>query len=555
MAHKKSKKKNIFPFVMLGAAGTVTVIIVIAIFVFMSQNGGNGSDMEVATGAPEATMVADKTTESGETFTELGEKIEIIIPTETTEEPTETETETEADTEATTEAETTTEAVAAPAVDFYPGGLPVIYINTEGNKGINSKYSYVNAVFSMDSRGIPGFDNVSNAGIRIRGRGWSTWNYFPKKNYKINFNEKISLIGKSKDKDWVLIGNFHDRSLSRNELCMKLAKTLSHIEFTPDMYPVDVVLNGEYLGVYDLCEQIEVAGGRVEINKNEAAVDSGFLVEVGGDYSISAGMLKCVEIKYPKTPTGDQKSYIANYLRTVNDIIVKGADINALSQYVDIDNFVDWLLLMEFTYNFDSGFERNVFMYKEPGGKLKLGPVWDFDLALGGVFYNDLEYQNWATSYNGLVGASWSTYLFENPVFLELMKNRWLQVKSTLIQTADNTLNGLYACIGDSYEKNYQRWMLPYEGQNLKWECELEYKLRHLGEMQNYVRRIVNYRVRFLDRALLEGYKPKKEEKITEKPAEVTTTEASEAVEEKSEEIDEGAENEAPEVQNEEIGE
>ena len=153
-------------------------------------------------------------------------------------------------------------------------------------------------------------------------------------------------------------------------------------------------------------------------------------------------------------------------------------------------------------------------MYKEPGGKLKFGPAWDFDLAMGSVFYNTLEYQNWATSCNGLNGVTWSTYLYDNPEFIEKMKNRWLQVRESLQQTTANVLAELLTIGNASYEENYDRWMKEYEGENLLWECELEYKLRTMAQMQSYVKKILDYRYTFLNRALLEGYKPKKEPKI-----------------------------------------
>ena len=396
----------------------------------------------------------------------------------------------------------------------YGHDLPVVYINTEKGKAITSKWNYINATFSMKANGVEGFDDVPLRGIRIRGRGNSTWlRYFPKKAFKMNFNEKISLMGAANDKDWLLIANFYDRSLSRNHLALQLSRQLSALEFTMDSHPVDVILNGEYYGMYDLAEQPEVAKGRIAIKTDPAAEDSGFYLEVGGA-GFSVGSLEAVEIHYPKEYNAAQKKYIANYIAQIDKIITSGADLDALSQYVDIDNLVDWLLLQEYTYNFDAGFSRNTYMYKEPGGKLKFGPAWDFDLAMGSVFYNTLEYQNWATSCNGLNGVTWSTYLYDNPEFIEKMKNRWLQVRESLQQTTASVLAELLAIGNASYEENYDRWMKEYEGENLLWECELEYKLRTMAQMQGYVKKILDYRYTFLNRALLEGYKPKKEPKI-----------------------------------------
>ncbi len=395
----------------------------------------------------------------------------------------------------------------------YGHDLPVVYINTQGGRGITSKYNYINATFSLKANGVAGFTDVASRGIRIRGRGNSTWiRYFPKKSFKMNFNEKISLMGASNDKDWLLIANFYDRSLSRNTLALELSRQLTNLQFTMDSHPVDVVLNGKYYGVYDLTEQPEVAKGRIAINTDPSAQDSGFYLEVGGA-GFSVGSLEAVEIHYPKEYTNAQKKYIADYLKKVDSIITSGADLNQLSKYVDLDSLVDWLILQEYTYNFDAGFSRNTYMYKEPGGKLKFGPAWDFDLSMGSVFYNTLEYQNWATSCNGLNGVTWSTYLYENPYFIRKMRDRWLQVRGALQVTVEATLNNLLTIALPSFEENYNRWMKPYEGQNLLWECELEYKLRTMADFQGYVKKILNYRYKFLNRALMDGYKPKKEGK------------------------------------------
>lgn len=409
--------------------------------------------------------------------------------------------------------------------------IPVVYIYTENEAEITSQYTYINATFSMDASHVDGVDSVEECSIRIRGRGHSTWNRWPKKSFRLKFDENTSIFGLEKDKDWVMISNYYDRSLTRNYLAFALSSRLDNLEYTPVSNLVDVFLNGQYIGVYGLGDQVEVDEGRIEIETDETAVDSGFLIEVGGSgrhTSFSAGLLQNVEIHYPDTPTGEQLAYIKNYIAMVDDAIVNGGNYE---DYIDVDSFIDWLILEEFCYNWDAGFTRNVYMYKEPGGKLKFGPVWDFDLAMGSVGYDDWTYQSWATSMNGLVGTTWTTYLLEDPAFMERLKARWLEVRDDLMETVDSELAQMLVELEPSYEENYWRWMQEVEGQNIAWEWEMEYTQRTLGGLYGYLQSVFDYRYEFMNKCIIDGYicpkKPKKDDTSEEETEEETASEES----------------------------
>ena len=134
--------------------------------------------------------------------------------------------------------------------------LPIVYINTEDGIKITSKEDYVNATMK-----IQGNDTYSDSAIlydgeiEIRGRGNSTW-AMPKKPYKIKLDKKSDLFGMGKNKHWVLLANYSDESLMRNTLAYNLSGAME----MPQMETVwvDVVLNGEYVGNYQFCEQIKV---------------------------------------------------------------------------------------------------------------------------------------------------------------------------------------------------------------------------------------------------------------------------------------------------------
>lgn len=503
---------------MLVAACTgIGAILLIIIIVLLWPKGGNNTATE---SSPVAQSIIQVQTAATTTAPQSSETIASTEASASVSEPV-----TEPPTEPVIEQQTTTEQkpveTTALPEDFavrYPAyaQLPTVYITTANGQGIYSKHDYTAGTFSMNANGTPGFNSVADCPMRIRGRGNSTWVKYDKKSFKMNFDTKIALMGEEKDKDWVLIANYYDRTLTRNNLAYQLAKSLSNLKYTCDSYPVDVYLNGQYYGVYDLCEQLEVAGGRIEMEKDKTAVDSGFFIEVYGDdpaKNIDMGSLRAVTIKYPKDYTQDQRNYVVGYIEIVDKIVCSGANLAELEQYVNIDSFIDWLLLMEFTYNWDASFTRNVYMYKPAGGKLEFGPAWDFDLAMGSFGYDDPTYQSWALSFNGLVGRTWATYVYDNPEFMQRIRNRWIEVRDILMGTVDNYLAQMLLVLNNSYNANYQRWMLPVDGQNIQWEWETEYTKRTLPELYQYLQQFFDYRYYFLNNALVDGNYPEKKPK------------------------------------------
>lgn len=149
------------------------------------------------------------------------------------------------------------------SASMYCSKLPVVYIDTENGAKIESKDYYIKG--SMKMQGNDQYNNdkeLFNGEIEIKGRGNTTWG-MPKKPYKIKLKKKSNILGMGKQKHWVLLANYSDESLMRN----KLAYDLSGAMGMPQMEStwVDVVLNGEYVGNYQLCEQIRVGETRIDV--------------------------------------------------------------------------------------------------------------------------------------------------------------------------------------------------------------------------------------------------------------------------------------------------
>ena len=145
--------------------------------------------------------------------------------------------------------------------------LSIISINTVNLAPIVSKDDYINGTFEISGENE---DLVTN--LRIRGRGNTTWS-FPKKPYQIKFDNKENVLGMPKDKKWILLANYSDKTMLRNELAFVLSR-FSNLDWTPESRFVELFINNEYLGVYQIVQKVEESSNRVNIG------DDGYLLEV-----------------------------------------------------------------------------------------------------------------------------------------------------------------------------------------------------------------------------------------------------------------------------------
>ncbi len=299
-------------------------------------------------------------------------------------------------------------------------GLPVIRINTVANAPVNSKENYVNARIRVDGAGK--FEDIDTS-VRIRGRGNSTWG-LPKKPYRLRFDGDVSVLGMPKDRDWALLANYNDKTQLRNEAAFFMGY-MSGLDWTPRSAFAEVFLNEMYIGTYQVCEHIKIAESRVNVS------DDGFLLEVdqlsrldpGDVYFRTPRIL--VNIKGPDVEEGDDKhKFISNYVNETEQALF-GVNFKdpqtGYGKYIDVPSFIDWYLINEITRNNDATFFSSCFMNLSPGGKLKMGPVWDFDLAFGNINYNNSQYPEGLR----IAWGVWYARLFQDPDFVAKVKERF----------------------------------------------------------------------------------------------------------------------------------
>lgn len=368
-------------------------------------------------------------------------------------------------------------------------GLPVMFITTEGKAPIDSKDVYVNGKIVIDGMGAyPDFEKEA----QLKGRGNSTW-ALPKKPYRIKFDKKQELLGMPAHKSWVLLANYTDKSGIRNEAAFDLSR-MTELAWTPRTRFVEVFLNGVYNGTYQLTEMIKINENRVDVT------DNGFLIEVDNkpswdDITFRTDRL-LFTVKDPDVVVDDEiYTFIKDYVNNVEDVLYSALFLDEQQGYkkwVDIESFADWYLVNEITKNNDALFYSSCYMNYAPGGKLKMGPVWDFDIAIGNINYNGCE------DYQGfwVKNALWMARMFEDPVFVAKVKERYALLRSRkdeIIAKINSNANTLQW----SALENNNRWHTLYA---YTWPNDAIWG-SYRNEVQ-YMKNWLNQRFSWLDTAI-----------------------------------------------------
>lgn len=346
--------------------------------------------------------------------------------------------------------------------------MPIVDIQTEENAAIKSDEDYVSAKINVQDE--DGAFDMSDMGVSIRLRGNSSLGV-DKKSYKLKFDKKQNILnlGDGKGKTWGLIANYYDQSLLRNWTMYKMGDVLDNMAYSPNCKSVEVCVNGEYQGVYLLTELANVNKNRVDITEEPDLVEeNGYLVEMSRyaeenrfdadteNYEIKSDLSATESIKEK------QIAYISSYVEK-SVLTLKAGKKEEVEKYIDIDSLVDIYIANEVAKNVDAGWD-SFYMYKDAGGKLGFGPVWDFDLALGNA--NCVKgFDSWKgfSAYTILnVNANsnpWLCYAMNCDWFRELAAARWNEVKEELVNVADGIVTEAEANI-QSYLRNFDKWDL-----------------------------------------------------------------------------------------------
>ncbi len=339
-----------------------------------------------------------------------------------------------------------------------------LYLNTDDSAGITSRTEYVKATISTD------VEKEFRCDVRCRGNYSFIGVGIDKKSYRVRFEEKINFlgIGKGKARSYVLLANWCDRSLLRNAAAFEMASVLSSISFVSEYTYVKLYLNGEYRGIYQLCEQSQTGKTRVNITEDPEEIDADYFIEL--DCRAHKTMIPDSEYFVCDTKEyvikndeyhQDAALFLKDYFNKVT-LAIEEQDEEKIRSMIDLDSFVDMYILQEYTRNIDVGWS-SFFLVKKAGGKLYLTCPWDFDLAFG----NDVELGD-GESRGIYVGSNdYAEMLNSNPMlrklmncsfFSELVKNRFNKVGKDMKNSALKYIDTMIASFEDELASNFLIW-------------------------------------------------------------------------------------------------
>lgn len=363
--------------------------------------------------------------------------------------------------------------------------IPHVYIETENSQPILSKTDYVNA--NLTIHGKDRYEDYVGT-TQIRGRGNSTWG-MPKKPYRLKLEKKAGLLGLGKGKSWVLLANYIDPTLMLNAVAMKTGQLLG-LPFTNHIIPVDVTLNGEYVGNYMFTEKIGISSISVDIDETD-----GVLLELDEnfdeDYKFrSAHYHLPVMVKDPDIRSDEHFQKIKNEFQAFEDLVASHAfPNNDYLQQIDAEALVDYLIVFNLTHNMEINHPKSVYLYKEPNGKYTMGPIWDFDWAYG-YENGGVHFASYTTPVFGNIGNAYGRRFFErfleDPEIQTLYRERWNTFKTHLPELY-TYIDEYAAAIYDSQAMNFKIW----PANNRKFE-------ERVGDLKQWLKGRVEYIDRYV---------------------------------------------------------
>lgn len=351
----------------------------------------------------------------------------------------------------------------------YSGTLPVLHIQTENNAPIVSKDDYINATYYLDAMGQENIESIGSATapltMEIKGRGNYTWKGFDKKPYRLKLTDKQPLLGMTKSKHFALLAHADDsKGFMRNAIGFELARLIG-MTWTPMAKPVEVVLNGDYIGLYFLTETIRVDKDRVNIVEQEddetdpSKITGGWLVEIdnynedphvtikeGGEHTM------WITYKTPEVLSSAQEDFLTNEMRRIDQLVYGDKNSDKLWEVLDIDALARFYIVQELTDNYES-FHGSCYLYREMGDgeKWKFGPAWDFGSAFNRdksqyLFEGDVWHNHWIPE------------ICKFPAFQNYIKSIWDEFCANNYIQIFSFINQQKALIASAAAADAKRW-------------------------------------------------------------------------------------------------
>ncbi len=391
-------------------------------------------------------------------------------------------------------------SISVKAQIFTESNLPIVVINTNGKAIVDEPKIEVdfkiiyNGVGKINRLTDTNYDYVGKAAIELRGS--SSQSISEKKPYSIELHDaagndrEASILGMAKTEDWALIAPYSDKTHIRDALTYRLAGDM--MAWSPDTRFCELFVNNDYRGIYVITERIKRSKDLLNIAKLDTfpnatgdALTGGYILKVdkqtGNTQGIEAGWSSNFKMysynrtffqyHYPepasmKTP---QKDYIKNAVKNFETALV-GADftdsVKGYRAYFDVQSLIDFCIINELTKNLD-GYRISTYFYKDRNSinpKFKMGPVWDFNLALGnGNFCNAVSPYGWQylnTNECSINNPFWWQRFFEDPYFKKAFRDRWLALRKTTLSMPyiNKVIDSMTTVLNAPQGRNFRRW-------------------------------------------------------------------------------------------------
>jgi subtilisin-like proprotein convertase family protein len=376
---------------------------------------------------------------------------------------------------------------------FKSSDLPIVKLTTLAAPIDNDPKVPVLMQIIDNGAGIRNFTNQTD--YAYEGKIMTEWQgfsgpFYPKKNYDFELVDSLNnamdstIFGMSRESDWIFKAEYLDHTLIKNSVTYEMARRMGR--YAPHTAPCEIVLDGEYIGVYFLTEKVKRDKNRVNIAKMTAtdlegsALTGGYIFEmnINGDPADwvsdylpinSATCPASVEFKfvYPKSTKIEpqQANYLKNYTSDFEDVL-KGSNFMDTTigyrKWIDVSTFIDFLIVNEFSINYDS-YGRSTYLYKEKdtdGGLLKIGPPWDYDRAYDYNYPDALNVWVWERTHDFWPFPFWWSRMWQDPSFRQQLACRWQNLRENTLKTTEfnGIMDSLAIRLEESQSRNFTVW-------------------------------------------------------------------------------------------------
>jgi len=426
-----------------------------------------------------------------------------------------------------------------PPVEFRSSNLPIVIINTQPGQIIMDEPKITadmkiihNGGSSVNYITDPANIYSGKIGIEIRGRYSAT---LPQKPYGIETrdiagnNLDTSLLGLPSENDWILLANYNDKTFLRNYLASELFREMGH--YAPRSRYCEVVVNGEYLGIYLLTEKIKVDKNRINIAKLNPDENSGNDLTGGyvfkNDYYTASDSWISMysplnkpgaEVHFvyydpePDELSSKQKTYLKEFVDGFETILYS-SDFNdrrtGYRAYLDVNSFVDYFIIGELSRNVDA-YKKSRFYYKNKDskdGRIHSGPVWDYDWAWKNITENCIHFNRtdgsgWAYKINECyanpVPPSWEIRLVQDREFTMEIHDKYFLLRKGILsmEHIESIIDSVAVLLDEAKERHYRKWRIL--GINVGTPESGEQPLTYSGEIEKF-KKWIETRLSWLD--------------------------------------------------------